>query len=403
MNKKGMPGNTQESDYLNYSFEDFLQDDFFISSVKEPSEESEIFWTNFQDRGPDNIQEYVLAKQYLQSIAVPADPLSDDEISHMWNNISSHREENKKHKRGKLLFIAIGVAASIAVLVISFPFLMDIFSHKDASDIIAYADKNKVEVPDNSEIQLVISDNKTILFEEKEATITYNQNEIKTEKGVLEKEESVTIHQLIIPKGKRSVLTLSDGSKLWANAGSRVIYPSEFGKDKREIYVDGEIFVEVAKDANKPFFVRTKDMSVQALGTSFNVMAYESDALKRVVLVSGIVKVETKESKGTVLNPNTMFQSQGGDEKIIPVEADKYISWIKGLYLFRNERLGVVFERLSRYYGIKIECSPEASMIRCSGKLDLKDNIEEIMKGLSFDGKIIYSQDGNVYKINKGQ
>ena len=219
----------------------------------------------------------------------------------------------------------------------------------------------------------------------------------------MEKEESVTIHQLIIPKGKRSVLTLSDGSKLWANAGSRVVYPSEFGKDKREIYVDGEIFVEVAKDASKPFFVRTKDMSVQALGTSFNVMAYESDALKRVVLVSGIVKVETKESKGAILNPNTMFQFQGGDEKIIPVEADTYISWIKGLYLFRNERLGVVFERLSRYYGMQIECSPEAAMIRCSGKLDLKDNIEEIMKGLSFDGKIIYSQEGNVYKINKNQ
>ena len=321
----------------------------------------------------------------------------------MWNNISTHREENKKHKRGKLLFITIGVAASIAVLAISFPFLSNIFSDRNTSDIIAYADKNKVEVPDNSEIQLVISDNKTILFEEKEATITYEQNEIKTEKGVLEKEESVTIHQLIIPKGKRSVLTLSDGSKLWANAGSRVVYPSEFGKDKREIYVDGEIFVEVAKDASKPFFVRTKDMSVQALGTSFNVMAYESDALKRVVLVSGIVKVETKESKGAILNPNTMFQFQGGDEKIIPVEADTYISWIKGLYLFRNERLGVVFERLSRYYGMQIECSPEAAMIRCSGKLDLKDNIEEIMKGLSFDGKIIYSQEGNVYKINKNQ
>lgn len=76
---------------------------------------------------------------------------------------------------------------------------------------------------------------------------------------------------MVIPRGKRSVLTFSDGSKVWVNAGTRVIYPTEFEKDKREIYVDGEIYIEVARDEERPFYVRTKDMNVRVLGTKFNV------------------------------------------------------------------------------------------------------------------------------------
>lgn len=74
---------------------------------------------------------------------------------------------------------------------------------------------------------------------------------------------------------------------------TRVIYPVEFEKDKREIYVDGEIYIEVAKDENRPFYVRTKDMNVRVLGTKFNVTAYESEAIRSVVLAQGCVQVET--------------------------------------------------------------------------------------------------------------
>ncbi|MDR1884166.1 MAG: FecR domain-containing protein [Prevotella sp.] len=398
-----MSGNTRDIDYSNYSFQDFLQDEFFVFSIKEPTKESEAFWASFLDGHTGNIGEFILARQYLLSIITPEDTLSEEEISDIWDNISSIGKKNRKRKGRKLLFISASVAAIVAVIALSFPLLMDAFFNNDKTDVVAYACKNRIEAMDNSEIQLVVSDEKTILFDEKETTITYGRDEIKTEKGILDKEESVVLHQLVIPGGKRSVLILSDGTKLWANAGSRVVYPTGFEKDKREIYVDGEVYIEVAKDAKRPFWVKTKDMDVQALGTSFNVTAYEADALKQVVLVSGAVKVETKDARGAVLSPNSMFQYLEGNENIMQVDAEKYTSWVKGLYLFHNETLGAVFKRLSRYYGVRIDCSPKASAIKCSGKLDLKDNIEDILKGLSFDGKITCSLENDVYKINKSQ
>ena len=102
-------------------------------------------------------------------------------------------------------------------------------------------------------------------------------------------------------------MTFADGSKVWVNAGTRVIYPVEFEKDKREIYVDGEIYIEVARDENRPFYVRTKDMNVRVLGTKFNVTAYESEAIRSVVLAQGCVQVETARTPKAILAPNQMF------------------------------------------------------------------------------------------------
>ncbi len=88
-------------------------------------------------------------------------------------------------------------------------------------------------------------------------------------------DEEHSFNQLIVPNGKRSTLALEDGTKMWINAGSRVIYPNKFKKNKREIYVDGEVYMEVARDEERPFVVKTNMLDVQVLGTSFNVMAYK--------------------------------------------------------------------------------------------------------------------------------
>lgn len=84
---------------------------------------------------------------------------------------------------------------------------------------------------------------------------------------------------------------------MYINSGSHVIYPSDFDKDKREILVEGEVYLEVAKDPKRPFFVKTKDFDVKVLGTTFNVSAYKDDAIASVVLVEGKVEVDNNESE----------------------------------------------------------------------------------------------------------
>ena len=91
----------------------------------------------------------------------------------------------------------------------------------------------------------------------------------------------------------RSSLTFSDGTKIWVNSGSKVIYPVSFEKKKREIYVEGEVYLDVTHDTSWPFVVRTQQVDVKVLGTSFNVSAYKDDSNMQVTLVEGKVEVNT--------------------------------------------------------------------------------------------------------------
>lgn len=88
-------------------------------------------------------------------------------------------------------------------------------------------------------------------------------------------------NQIIVPKGKRSQIVLADNSKIWINSGSKVIYPRAFEGKYREIYVEGEVYLNVTHDTSKPFIVNTSGFEVRVLGTSFNISAYKNRGKSR--------------------------------------------------------------------------------------------------------------------------
>ena len=199
---------------------------------------------------------------------------------------------------------------------------------------------------------------------------------------------------MIIPYGKRSTITFSDGTKAWVNSGTRLVYPVEFKKEQREVFVVGEIYIEVAEDKARPFIVKTSDIEVKVLGTKFNVSAYESDKTKNVVLVSGSVKVSAKSSNkdDVLLSPNQMYSVTNGVAGVKNVDVNKYIMWIDGLYYFESAKLGDILNRLSRYYGKIIIYDNTVAELRCTGKLDMKDEMQEILQGLTHTVPISYKQ-----------
>lgn len=387
----------ESKNYSLYTFEEFLQDNFFISSIKNPTEETIRFWKEFQESNPSNIEEFLSACQYL-SVMGEDDCMPDKDVADLWDRISETKANKKKNRR-RLLYTGISAAACIAIFFSIFPALRNSIG-KDM-DIAAYAEQAQYSVEESGDTKLILSDEKIVLLDTKESEIKYDSTKINTGKEDIAKDNIASYNQLITPKGKRSVLTFSDGTKMWVNAGSRVIYPAEFQKDKREIYVDGEVFIEAAHDANRPFIVRTKGVDVKVLGTKFNVMAYESDNSSKVVLVSGSVQVNTKHTPKAVLTPSQMFSLANGKESITHVDTEKHTSWVYGLYIFESEELGSVFKRLSTYYGIPIDCDASVSKLKCSGKLDLKDNLESVLKGLTFVAPVSYDLQNGKYNIIK--
>jgi len=328
--------------------------------------------------------------------------LSPREIDEMQRTI--HKRINRKNRRQKQIYWriagSVAVAASIALLVFfRFQGLENTNPVSTKPGIATFADMFRHDTR-TGDIQLVLSDEKSILFDRKETVITYDTTGILVDRELISQNESTGFNQLIVPLAKRSVLNLSDGTKIWINSDSRLIYPVSFANDIREIYVDGEIYIEVAEEAYRPFVVHTKGMDVRVLGTKFNVTAYESDDKKKIVLVSGLVEIVSKKGEiATRLFPDELYAVENGQVHVEKVDTRKYISWIDGIYYCENESLENILQKLSRFYGVEIICAPSVAGVIFSGKLDLKDKLSDILDGISFTLPVIYSENNEKYVI----
>ena len=257
-------------------------------------------------------------------------------------------------------------------------------------------------------MELVLSENKKIAISDKESQVEYGQegniqvNSQKVANVTKEKDGAKTLNQLIVPYGKRSSITFSDGTKIWVNSGSKVVYPVAFEKGKREIFVEGEVYLDVTHDEKWPFIVKTQQMDVRVLGTSFNVSAYNDEPHVQVTLVEGKVEVNTANHHSGILSPSQQFSydTQAGKASVRTVDVNSFIAWKNGYYQFRKQPLKIVFQRLSRYYGIRMEWDEAAGELICSGKLDFKDNLNEVLGNLENAAPIQVAYDGECIKIS---
>jgi len=196
----------------------------------------------------------------------------------------------------------------------------------------------------------------------------------------------VTYSTLLVPYGKRSFLTLRDGTKVWINSGTEVRFPVNMEGKERSIYVDGEIYIEVAKDKERPFYVHTSGFDVRVYGTKFNVTSYKADEEKSVVLVEGSVSVcskeetKEKEAKEIFLHPDQMYHTTNRGPMITHVNALQYITWKDGIWQFTSESLESIALRLSRYYGVDIHCDEKTAVKSCTGKLILFDDVDKTLR-----------------------
>jgi ferric-dicitrate binding protein FerR (iron transport regulator) len=391
----------QMNDYTGFKVEDFLQDDFFVRSVLHPTEESRRFWKHFQDEGRS--EEYDRAVACIRELN--KELLEEEEVRTLWRRIraSNHR---RMLRSGKVYRLSLGAAVAASVITFfCFHFYRAGGGETGRQDMRAFADKH-IPAEEVTETQLIVSEEKIISLAEKESTILYDSASIKvaspkTLQEEISKEEIADFHQLLIPKGKRSFLTLSDGTRIWANSGTRLVYPAEFAGHERKIFVDGEIYIRVQPDRERPFIVQTGDMDIQVLGTEFAVQAYRIDKQQRVVLKSGAVQISSAGSdrEPIVLQPAQMYESDGTRAKISTVNVDHCISWIDGLYICEDERLDNLLKRLSRHYGKDFVIDEKAAGLECRGKLDLKESPEEVLKIIQYIAPVKYICVNNQYIV----
>lgn len=288
------------------------------------------------------------------------------------------KEISRKRYRLSTYISAVVCSAAVILFVVLFPFgQRNNYEYEKA--LAGIADKTEITLTVSGQKKIELSDTSIVVYNKKGEIVINDTVTVSKEK-----EHKSELNTIYVPYGKRSTLILADGSKVYLNSGSSLVYPVVFAKDKREVYLDGEGYFEVSKEARRKFIVQTSCKAIEVLGTKFNVSVDKTQNLFEAVLVTGKIALEGNAGK-IELSPNQYYgyDSDSGQDVLKTVAARDYISWIEGKLRINREPLSNVIRKLEKSYNIKIQILDSKYLdYKISGNLDLKSTPEETMNVL---------------------
>ena len=249
-------------------------------------------------------------------------------------------------------------------------------------------------VPGGYKATLITAQGKAItLLPSAEEDIRVQENFVvkNGQKGIVykyTKKQTTTLqyNTLKTPRGGEYTITLSDGTRVYLNAASKLKYPVQFDSKRREVYLSGEAYFEVTKDMNRPFYVVTDAVRVKVYGTEFNVNTNGIGGTQ-TTLVSGKVGIWGRGSvQEYIMKPFQLaeFGDNGEFKGIRDVDVKTYTAWKEGFFVFEDEGLEGILNRLSRWYDVDIFYSNErVKTYHFTGHMEKYENIETILNAIS--------------------
>lgn len=206
-------------------------------------------------------------------------------------------------------------------------------------------------------------------------------------------EDLFLLKKVISPEGQRTELDLSDGSKVWLNANSKITFPENTSDTTRLVELDGEAYFQVAHNPNKRFIVQTSDHQIKVYGTEFNVTAYDGQDYFETALIEGSVEVVSRvNQQKTMLIPNQKLSVENGLTKIESIDDMDQFLWKDGIISFNNESVAQILEKIELYYDVKFDVKNQNILTnRYTGKFRMKDGVEHLLKTLQLDSKFTYT------------
>ncbi len=366
-------------------------DNLFVYWRIHPTPELDAYWENYITTHEDSRTAFNEAIESFDEIRRHRGTMLSGQAASMKTQIE--RLEAKKKRKRFTRYVGSAAAVLLLAVVSTFffppektektePPLASIGETMNNNNIQLFTANGMVEIDNNSTV---------VVSQTMESVVISNPHSQKE----IDLKSSQT-NTLVIPYGKRSTLILSDGSKVHLNSGTKMEFPGTFAGKKREISVEGEIFIEVAKQNNMPFILHTPHSEITVYGTSFNVSSYSEDAKESVVLVKGSVEVQ---SEGTALRlrPNEMAEVENGRIARKQVDVSDYIGWTEGYMQLNREPLNEVLKRIGRYYNVTFRYGQGIDLPgqTCSGKLFLSDNLDDVLESFSKMTRLQYESRGS--------
>ena len=186
-------------------------------------------------------------------------------------------------------------------------------------------------------------------------------------------------------------MTLADGTRVWLNSESELHFPLQFGGEQRIVQLTGEAYFEVAKDAARPFIVKTSHYNIEVLGTRFNVADYDNDMSVHTTLVEGKVAVSGPGVRQRILQPNEQFvlDKNTGKQEIKTVDVSYIVAWKDAGFRFRDVRLEDIMHAIERWYDVTVFYeNQEVKDYRFGFNVGRDESIDPILRIFEANGRI---------------
>lgn len=270
------------------------------------------------------------------------------------------------------------ILSSAAILLIGF-FLLQRQPSKDyiVEDKV-YGQKNDI-LPGKSGAVLEIEGSESIFLNDIKDSLILNNGLIANTKTLsynsIDKSKN-PLHTLTIPIRSTYEVVLSDGTKAWVNADSKLKYLANFSKHERRVILEGQAYFAVAKDSKRPFIVESNGVSVQAVGTEFDVDSYSKELF--VKLIEGKVKVSEKSNElhldaGEQVEYKNQTFTRSKIENI-----EEATAWKNGYFYFDNKNLNQILDEIVRWYGVTVKYEKKINKTRYFGGISMHSSLAEV-------------------------
>ncbi|MET3113580.1 transmembrane sensor [Pedobacter sp. CG_S7] len=253
-------------------------------------------------------------------------------------------------------------------------------------------------LPGENKAVLTLADGSAFILDQTSSGVIGNQGGvsiIKSKDGKVSYEVSqnkshtvsaIFYNKIATPRGGQYQVNLSDGTKVWLNAASTLKFPTTFDNGKRVVELTGEAYFEVNPISQKgnryaktPFLVKTRNQTVEVLGTHFNVNAYDDEPDTKTTLLEGSVKVMQLASPVfTFLKPGQQSVTNHG-VTVFDVNALQAVEWQKGYFSFDNENVESMMRKISRWYDVEVEYRGNIRNRKFGGRISKFENISQVL------------------------
>jgi len=342
----------------------------------------------------------------------PEDTAKEEQI--IWGRILETLPAEPKILRLRKWYSIAAAAAILIFLSIGLYFVVN----KPVQQQIAGNQIHKNDIgPGGNKAILTLADGKEIVLTGARNGIlaTQRNTEIKkTEDGKIiytndqslsdKSSANVQYNTITTPRGGQYQVTLPDGSRVFLNAASSLIYPTVFAGNERKVTLTGEAYFEVAHNSHQPFRVSSNGQTVEVLGTHFNINAYSDERLIKTTLLEGSVRV-SRGQKTAVLKPGQQAQISHSDTdsgiSIIPdADIEEAVAWKNGLFIL-DDHIQPVMRLISRWYDVDVIYDGAVPDDVFGGEVPRFQNISEVLKVLQLTKKVHFKIDGRKIIVSR--